>query len=102
MARCGAGPSCRGLPGALARRRDLGTAKAGREMAVADGFERGDRLAAGLDREAAARPEGAAAIELGEIGRRAPDRIEPRPARLVEPRYRFQQRHRVGMAWLVI
>ena len=57
---------------------------------------------AALDGEAAARPEGAAAVEPRQVGRLAVDRVEARAARLVEPRHRLQQRHRVGMARVVI
>ena len=57
---------------------------------------------AAVDGEAAARPEGAAAVEPRQVGRLALDRIEPRLARPVEPRHRAQQRHRVGMARVVI
>ena len=73
------------------------------EMArLARRLERRPRGGAVLDGEAAARPEGAAAVEPRQVGRLAVDRIEPRAARLVEPRHRAQQRHRVGMARVVI
>ena len=48
----------------------------------------GGRAAAQLlDGKTAARPEGAAAIEPRQVGRLAVDRIESRPARLVETRH---------------
>ena len=66
------------------------------------GSSGGRAWAQALDGEAAARAEGAAAVEPRQIGRLALDRIEPRLARPVEPRHRAQQRHRVGMARIVI
>ena len=94
--------SCRRRP--ASRAPSSRAAEAGGEMARA---RRPARAAAApaaqrVDREPAARPERAAAVEPRQVGRLALDRIEPRLARPVEPRHRAQQRHRVGMARVVI
>src|SRR5439155_6897678 len=82
---------------------ELMAAEAGRELARRSGRRQGRRrLGADRDGKAAARPERAAAIEAGQVGRLALDRIEPGLPRLVEPRYRTQQRDRVRVARVVV
>ena len=61
-------------------------------------FDKRRRLAAALDAVGAARREGAARRQPGQIGRLALDRVEARAPRLVEAGHRAQQAERVGMA----
>src|SRR6266404_7657086 len=66
--------------------RDLAGAEASGEMRpLARRCERRTCRGAGLDGKPAARPERAARVEPGQVGRLAVNRVEPRLARPIEP-----------------
>ena len=85
--------SCRRASGGLGAAISALRKQAARWPGSPAGSSGGCASAQRVDREAAARPERAAAVEPRQIGRLALDRIEPRLARPVEPRHRAQQRH---------
>src|SRR5688572_23729529 len=76
---------------------ELGMKMTGREM-IGSASDQHRALAADVGSAPAARREGAARRQVGEVGWRALDRHEPRARFLVEARHRGHQADRVGMA----